>query len=260
MRPAAAARAQQTTQKKHMTIRKLAFVAMAPLRKLRRKRLTQHDMSLLAASCNGMDELARESLANGASLGARDSQGRQALHCAAANGHAPTIRLLLEAGADPNATDDYGDTPLSITAAGGYDACAIALLEARPRLNTRNAHGQTPLINATMADSDSCAQALAAAGADPNILCDEGYAPLHFAAALGRAETCKKLIDAGALPAPKSGRRDSQTPADLARLRGHDGLAQWLESIAFCSTEKAQLADSAFQPQQPPRRNNRRSI
>ena len=65
---------------------------------------------LLDAASKGLTAKVGELLAKGASLGAKDKNGRTALMLAAQHGHAGTVRALLEKGASADDRDARGDT------------------------------------------------------------------------------------------------------------------------------------------------------
>jgi hypothetical protein len=65
---------------------------------------------LLAAAAKGTTAKVEQLLAQGASLGAKDKNGRTALMLAAQHGHAETVRALLAKGASPDDRDEHGYT------------------------------------------------------------------------------------------------------------------------------------------------------
>jgi ankyrin repeat protein len=65
-------------------------------------------------------------------------------------------------------------------------------------------------------------------GADVNMAQAGGYTPLHQAAAAGRADLTRILLEAGADPATLC--HQGKTPADYARERQHESVLQQLSA------------------------------
>jgi ankyrin repeat protein len=67
-------------------------------------------------------------------------------------------------------------------------------------------------------------------GLDMTLLNNNGHSAVHKAAVKGQRETCEWLLTAGGLGAEhvRPDYHDGMTPAEMARLEGHDGLAAWL--------------------------------
>ena len=74
-----------------------------------------------------------------------------------------------------------------------------------------------------------CVRLLLDKGADPNAPQDDGFRPMHEAAANDNRAMAELLIARGALPNIKDDK--GKTAADLARERGHEEIAVWLESL-----------------------------
>ena len=94
------------------------------------------------------------------------------LHVASARGHLSVARSLLDAGADPSAvTTSTGVTPLHLAAKGlGGQGTVALLLESGALVNAREAAaGQTPLMFAAAAGRTESVRALLEHGADPAI-------------------------------------------------------------------------------------------
>lgn len=96
---------------------------------------------LLDAAAKGLTAKVEQLLAKGASLGARDKNGRTALMLAAQHGHAGTVRALLEKGASAEDRDARGYTAYGLAmfspagARTGIDQVLSALPQPpRPRL------------------------------------------------------------------------------------------------------------------------------
>jgi len=113
------------------------------------------DTALHLAAAAHAPEIARELLARGASVEARNRRGAQPLHYAADGSPDAThwdpvaqsavIRLLVEAGADPDSTDRSGVTPLHRAVRGRCASATGALLETGADPRGRNGSGSTPL-------------------------------------------------------------------------------------------------------------------
>ncbi len=90
---------------------------------------------LLDAASKGLTAKVGELLAKGASLGAKDKNGRTALMLAAQRGHAETVRALLEKGASPNDRDARGYTAygLAMFSPAGARTGIDEVLSALPR-------------------------------------------------------------------------------------------------------------------------------
>lgn len=103
--------------------------------------------------------IARELIARGADVRARNRRGAEPLHAAAIGApgapwwdpqrQAAMIGLLVEAGADPNARDMDGVTPLHRAVRTRSAAAVAALLEHGADVNATNKGGSTPLRLAT---------------------------------------------------------------------------------------------------------------
>lgn len=192
-------------------------------------------------------------------LDAVDAGGATALFHAAHDLRLAAVDFLLRHGADVDHALPYGQTPLStavdhawdeggpelvarlLAADPTIDLCTAAQLGMTERAEELLASGVSLedagrggysclFLAAGAGDSDTVA-ALLRAGAAP----DEpdpyhGATALHNAAAWGRREVCEALLTAGADPAARNGA--GQTPGEVARGRGREDLADWLERQA----------------------------
>ena len=123
--------------------------------------------------------------------------GWTALHLAAFFGQSQAARLLLNKGAPVNArsTNAMANTPLHAAAAGGNTAIVKLLLDF---------------------------------GANANLLQHGGFTPLHAAAQMGDVEMARALVGAGANVSARA--ENQQRPIDLAMLKAHQAMVEFLES------------------------------
>lgn len=125
-----------------------------------------------------------------------------------------------EEGKGPNVLDDQGQGAIHIAAALGYDWAISPIVAAGVGVNIRDTHG---------------------------------WSALHWAAFYGREETVIALVTlgaaAGAVTDPKPKYPAGLTPADLASMRGHKGIAGYLAESHLTShlsslTFKENIMDS----------------
>jgi len=143
-------------------------------------------------------------LKRGAMIGLRDMQSYTPLHHACAKGFLPIAELFLLAGANPNDQTKTGQTALAIAAQHGHADIVQMMVRGgredkpfarRAKLSTHDANKMTPLHWACERDSQKMVYALLDAGADRHVAGPAGM-----------------------------------VPADFARLRGHEQLAEVLEN------------------------------
>ena len=109
-----------------------------------------------------------------------------------------SVKSLLDLGADTNTRAENGDTPLvrSLRQRGQPDLLRMLLAHGAD-VNSKGSKGQTALMMAVDRDVE-LVEMLLEQGARVNDHADEGETALHFAAAYGRTNTLKALLDAGA--------------------------------------------------------------
>ena len=158
------------------------------------------DVSLIVAARVGNKEKAREFVAAGANVNAKDRKsGATPLIWAIGGGHLSTARLLLESGADVDASDAWGSTALSVAARNGIPEGSKILLAAGADPDSTDRFGRTPLISAsTYQGSAEISQLLLENGASVNLMDQRGWDALTLAVETGRTDTVKVLLKAGA--------------------------------------------------------------
>lgn len=127
---------------------------------------------------------------------------RPPLHWAAANGLTDIARLLIEEGAAVNGLDNFDNTPLHL--AVKHPEMIRLLLDSGARVDARNAFGHTPLHLAV--GDPRAVEMLLKAGADARSRNGFGKTPLDYAMRQGTSAyylaITELLIRAGAATAP----------------------------------------------------------
>jgi hypothetical protein len=160
---------------------------------------------------------------------------------AAHQGDVKILALLIE-----NRIEIEHASPLSAAAAGGSDDAIIFLAEmgfdanagpepswassANDRAGTALHENRNPLWSAVLNDQPLSILTLARVGANLNIRDLDGATALHVAAATGRLDVMRALLQSGADPDCKD--RHGQLPADWASRQGKTMAATLLRSFA----------------------------
>ena len=179
----------------------------------------------------------RDCLANGASVGSRDENGRTPLHWAAASRDVAVILELLTAGANPELVDTTGQRAIHVAAAEGRNPTIISYLVAwgsdaeaevsgkggRCPWSTRRC-AVVPLHRAAARpDGADFVASLLATGANANARDDQGRTPLHHAASGAAVVTSiNLLLNAGA--SVDIADQEGLTPLHMAGRRGDGAL------------------------------------
>jgi uncharacterized protein len=194
--------------------------------------MSDNQRLILAADENDTATVQRL-LKAGASLHARDAQGRTALLAATGHNHIETARLLIEAGADVNAQDKKLDSPLLLSGASGYLEILTLALKAKPNFKIYNRFGGTALIPACERGHVEVVRALLNSDVDVNHVNNLGWTALLEAIILSdggprHQEIVRMLVAAGAeLNIPD---REGVTPLQHARRKGYREIAGTLET------------------------------
>lgn len=161
---------------------------------------------------------------------ARD--GRNAMHWAARNGKTDVCEWLWrEKGVSVDARTRDGTTPFHWAVWRGHSAtCDWLVNVASCDWRALNAFGCNAAQWAAQSGDVRMCQWLARLGLDMTLLNNNGHSAVHKAAVKGRRETCEWLLEKGGLGADHVAPdyHDKMTPAEMARLEGHDDLAAWL--------------------------------
>uniref|UniRef100_A0A7S0XJ94 Uncharacterized protein n=1 Tax=Erythrolobus madagascarensis TaxID=708628 RepID=A0A7S0XJ94_9RHOD len=128
----------------------------------------------------------------------KKSEAKQVPMTVRQTGHVGIAKLLLVRGADPTVTSSFGENCLHMAARKGQLAL-VELLIGRCEVDAVNkGYKHTALHLAAMEGYDEVAAALIAAEADVNAQNVLGWTPLMWAAARGKVDVVRVLLDAGA--------------------------------------------------------------
>ena len=187
---------------------------------------------------SGDIEACRRQLVDGAEPNQTEGRlARTPLHIAAKKGHCEIAELLIERGADVNASVAFG-APISSAADAGHEDMVRLLLD----------HAAAPVTDSTGRSAVHWAAMRGHAGVI-RILLESGFSPdtpetgtrhtpLHKAAAFGELGAVNALIEGGADVNVVD--LSPWTPFDWARNRGHQEIADVIESAGGTSTPPSQ--------------------
>ncbi|SOZ40221.1 ankyrin repeat domain-containing protein [Cupriavidus neocaledonicus] len=170
-------------------------------------------------------------LAQGASIDARDAQGRTALLLATHHNRVQAARVLIDAGADVNAQDAIHDSPYLYAGARGLNEILRLTLAHGADLRSTNRYGGTALIPAAERGHVETVRMLIAAGVAVDHVNRLTWTALLEAIILGNGgaahtEIVRLLVQAGANVNLADG--DGVTPLQHARQRGYWQIEQIL--------------------------------
>ncbi len=154
------------------------------------------------AAMRGDADAVRELLRKGADVNAAQGDGMTALHWAADSGDAGMAEILVYAGASLESITRVGSfTPLMVASRTGNTDVIAALLGAGAKVDAVTETGETATHFASYSGSAKAVSLLSAHGADVNAReLSTGQTPLMFAAAYGRADVARTLLESGADP------------------------------------------------------------
>ncbi len=162
------------------------------------------DGLLRDAASRGDADAVRQAIEDGATLEARDGQGRTALLLATHGNNVDAARELIEAGADVNAKDAMQDSAYLYAGARGLDEILAMTLAHGADLRSTNRYGGTALIPAAERGHVATVRTLLRAGGARHV------------------QIVQLLLEAGADPELADG--DGVTPLAHARQRGYTGI------------------------------------
>lgn len=160
-------------------------------------------------------------------------QGEPSLPEAAALGATDACLARLDAGADINAPSPDGWPPLHLAAFFGHAPVVDRLLARGASVSTMatSAQGNSALHAALAGRADlPTVIELLRAGADVNAPDAHHVRPIHLAASRGNVEVLARLVMHGARLHETLA--DGMQAVDIARQRGHEAAATWLEHQA----------------------------
>ncbi|CAJ0794206.1 hypothetical protein LMG7141_02909 [Ralstonia condita] len=189
------------------------------------------DRDLIVAAQTGNTMAIQSLLADGASLKARDADGRTALIAAVYAHMGAAARLLIQAGADVNLQDNAQNSAFLLAAIQGDAETVRLALTHGANVRATNADGDTALIPAARRGYVEVVNELVKAGVPPDATNNLGLTALIEAVALGDGsekyeKTVQLLLDAGADPNLPD--RGGVTPMRHARQRGFHGIGALL--------------------------------
>lgn len=189
--------------------------------------------ALIAAAEEGDLGRVQQLLERGASVQARDRDGRTALVAASYGNHVEVARVLIAAGADVNAKDDTVQSAYLIaTSEVGDDPRLLDLtLENGAEVDDKDSYDGTGLIRAAERGFPRIVRRLLDAGIDRDHVNRLGWTALHEAIVLGQGgrdhvATVRALVEGGVDVNVPDG--DGVRPLALAEERGYDEIAALL--------------------------------
>ncbi len=105
------------------------------------------------------------------------------------------VAAMLARGMDPNTVDPNGEPMLVVAARAGFEPTVDALLRAGAKVDAKNGFGDTAIMVASLGGHLVLVRKLHARGAEIN---PSGWTPLAYAAAGGKTDVVRYLLEVGA--------------------------------------------------------------
>lgn len=191
------------------------------------------DQTLIAAAGKGDLAEVERLIGEGASVAARDGQGRTALLVATHGNHVAVARAIIAAGADVNAKDGIQDSPYLYAGAEGRNEILKMTLAVGADLKSVNRYGGTALIPAAHHGHPETVRILLGTAIDKDHVNRLGWTALLEAVILGdggatHTEIVRLLVEADANV--NIADRDGVTSLQHAKRRGFAGMVRILEA------------------------------
>ncbi|WP_341811169.1 ankyrin repeat domain-containing protein [Wolbachia endosymbiont (group A) of Oxytorus armatus] len=192
---------------------------------------TQLDLNeqLLAAVQGGDFKKVKDLVSRGASLDAKDKEGKIPLHFAAQEGNLDMVQFFLNRGANTKAEDMYGWTPLHFASAYGKFDVVKFFLDSNINIRAKDRYGDTPLHLAAQ-NNDKSEIVESFLDSDANNINDRtnnGWTPLHVALQGNKPSTVKLLLGVGADIEVQD--IFGETPLVIATRAGYTDIVKILE-------------------------------
>ena len=181
------------------------------------------------AAQNGHHETVRMLVEHGAKVGIRDRVGSTALHDAAMLGHLDTVRVLAEYGAKVDVIDGLGWSALHIAACSGeLELIRVLVRELGADVDSKDAMGSFTPLHGAAGNGQHEAVRLLGKELGASVSFPSGFfTPVHTAAEFGQVETIRVLV--GELGADVDAVALGSTPLDIAMSGDHDTIRQLKE-------------------------------
>lgn len=159
------------------------------------------------------------------------------LHEAAGSSSPEVIRLLLDAGADISSSSGDLSTAFHIACSRGRPETCVELLRRGSLLEARDAQGMTPLLRAAANGRAEVTRWLLEEGADPAAVDIYHNTALALSCrATGRLDAARALLDAGADVLEENA--DGSSCVSLAAISGRTELLDMMLAAMACSGQR----------------------